>query len=131
MSNNPFEGLPIIHAYTSEMAINDGVLIDVSTFAILVCDLPGPTKFMVVNLATPAALEAAEAFLIDRGVDRDSPEFFAGRTALLRSCARKAVMTPDNKDGYMLTSVLAPDGEKVWFVMNDTGRYTVMLPSDY
>jgi hypothetical protein len=106
----------VIFSYGDQQAIDDGMIVDVSRFGVIVNDQP-------LNRASASIWTKFG----DTDPDATDAQHDVCRKSMFEFMASVAHLTPDNPDGYLLT---AADGE-VWFVRNEVGGYTIMYPSDY
>jgi hypothetical protein len=133
MSDDPFDDIPVIYSfYSDEVALDEGVLINCTDWGVFLRNAPWPVARSVVTRATSHLMGKIDK-CIDKTVGVDMPEQVRRALAslVLRVTADKAVMTEDKQDGYLLTSWLPDRSERVWFVQNEAGFYTAMLPADY
>ena len=98
----------IVYSYTDGMAQADGVLMDIGKLGIKLDAVP-------VDRITGTLQHHMAAETVDE----------------LHAMIREAVANAIDKEGdrYMYTALW--QGQDVWFVQNERGNYTIMLPEDY
>jgi hypothetical protein len=118
--------MPIIYAYTNEMAVDDGVLVDISSLNLTFESKPinriTSNLFWQEQKKYPLSDEQLTAQLADCDDDQEPVNFdleafgkvIAGQLA-----------TAGGSD--YLRTLPGP----IWLVENETGGWTLMLPSDY
>lgn len=111
------EEYPVISRYTDQDAIEDGLLIDISTLRLYLAGRP-------VNRMTRNFWEKLKPFVVNELDPLDKPMLTLKR--VLKTKIKMARITPDNPDGYMY--ILPPN---LWAVFNEVEGYTLMLPEDY
>lgn len=102
----------VVSSYTSEEAINDGILVDIGKFS------------NVINIATSNLLESKKY------IDGDK---------LNVPCIMDLVkaghhIIQSNKSDHFYSGLIEfPDGTKgkVFIAQNEYGKFTIMLPEDY
>ena len=109
----------MIYTYTSDEAVDDGILNDLDQI------LPeyfrrGWVKYITIGVATLHYIEDGKvnaANMIDLLIQADQ--------------IRKQAF--DREDWFFSSTIETPAGEKqeIFIAQNETGRYTIMLPSEY
>lgn len=118
----------IISRYSDRQAIEDGFLVDITSFNLRLNDKP-------LNRITRNLWEKFQPFLFDytdiqtkkyKHLLKKMPSKTEQLKKILETKISLARITKDNPDGYMY--ILPPD---LWAVLNETNGYTLMLPEDY
>lgn len=117
----------IIFVYTTEDAIEDGVLKDVSEMAVKV-EKP---RFELGRLvATPGALKALEEN--SKGGKEYLCRHLAGDWGDLCKADKVANEEAVTEDGRIFSAYKLPDGQKLWIITEaDRSVTTLLLPSEY
>ena len=118
--------MPVIYAYTDEMALEDGTLVDISSLGLTFESKPinrmTCALFWREQKKYPLNAEQLTDQLADCDDDHEPVNFdLAAYAVTIRSQLADA-----GGSDYLRT---LPDG--VWLVENETGGWTLMLPSDY
>ena len=117
-----FDESDIIYRYTSEEAVEDGILIDLDQI------FPGYEKTNLFKYATTN--------LMNQGyIEKDEIKRAAIQDMLMQAHA----IAKSKSDGFTQPDwfysgdIELPDGSKqqIFIEKNETGRYTVMLPQDH
>ncbi len=110
--------VPVIHAYTDEQALMDGLLVDTTGLPIkAIHGYP-------VNRVTRAVWEA---YVERLGTSRVTGPVI--NVTVLIDALNAAIGDGYTGPGDLLAGT-APDGRPVWFELNDVGGYTAMFPGD-
>lgn len=113
-----FWGEPI-YTYTSEQAIEDGILFKIS-------DLK-PFQNSIINIATTN--------LMNKGYWTQENNEIKINLSNLQDLLTQAIkhMTKTKQDSFYNLKIELPSGQKqtVYVCQNETEKYTIMLPEDY
>ena len=111
-----FSDADVIFKYTSNQAVEDGILTDLFQIPSL--------RNSRINLATTNLLQSKGYMNLEAGT-----VLTQNIRDLLIQCLKKMSKT---KDTFYNVSIEFPDGSrgKVFIVENETGYFTVMLPED-
>lgn len=126
MERNPFDDFKIIYQYTSDQAVEDGILICVSRYGI-----------PLINFFTKSVLELCIQPFVKE--DSDGSELITRlKQKVLTAILFKERRIKTEISGKKLTVELLDwlYEVEVWrrrflLVQNETGGYTLMLPEDY
>jgi hypothetical protein len=113
-----FYGEPI-YTYTSEQAIQDGILFKISDIELF--------KNSIINITTTN--------LMDKGYWKQENQEIKINISNLQDLLTQAIkhMAKKGKDTFYSLRIELPNGNKtkIFIAQNETGKYTVMLPEDY
>lgn len=113
-----------IYSYSQEQAIADGILMH----------NPRPDAFSECTIITANLHDAISRLSSERSMRRVfeiSPDELTGNLMLMarKTYAEKDFKGDDDRDFFALPPT--EEGLAVWFVRNETGGLTAMLPEDY
>jgi len=122
-AGDPFEGAEIIDTYTLKDALEDGVLVDLSTIGKIPVYAP---VYQYIRYATRSLL--SKGYEDKDGFNRPN---LADLLVQASKGIRKGLMK--GEDRLYECRVEFPDGSRgiVWAVTNEEGSLTLMLPEDY
>jgi hypothetical protein len=116
----------IIFAYTDEMALDDGVLVDISSLGLSFESKPinriTGNLFWQERPKYPLSEDQLAKHLTDCGDDEEPINFD------LETFAKAITEKLTQVGGHDYLRTLPDD---IWLVENETGGWTLMLPSDY
>jgi len=133
-----FEQNNVIFTYTSQEAVEDGVLFDIDTIAPSKTNPNFFLKYITSNLIEKGYLN-----------DRCKNAVRRGEQGTKLSCLQPTINIPNfvdlitqaaqifkrkpKGDYFVSGSIELPSGkrQKIFIAQNETGRYTAMLPEDY
>lgn len=113
-----------IYTYTSNQAIEDGILMD----------NPKATNFSECNLITTNLFEAIHKIETTRNLKRVFPYNPLELIGALMAGASEKYNNKDfegDNDKNFFVMPKTEEGLIVWFVLNEHGKLTAMLPQDY
>ena len=123
-STKSYKQLKPIYTYTQQQAIADGFL------------MPNPRmdNFSECNILTTNLYEALVKLAFERTKHRIfelSPDELMGNLMLMakKVYTEKAFKDDNTKDFFEIPTT--EEGLRVWFVRNESGKLTAMLPEDY
>jgi len=148
-----FEQNNVIFTYTSQEAVEDGVLFDIDTIAPSKTNPNFFLKYITSNLIEKGYLNDRCKNAVRRGEQGTNPrcqtcDVFLSSTGKL-SCLQPTINIPNfvdlitqathifqkkPADDYFVSGTIElPSGQKqkIFIAQNETGRYTAMLPEDY
>ena len=128
--NRPEEPLfkpdDIVSIYTSQEAVEDGILFDIDRIL-----TQNPAKLFFLKYVTTNLLERGY-FNPPRELDVESTLNIPNLIDLLKQATQIFLKKPVD-DYFASGKIELPDGQKqlIFIAQNETGRYTAMLPEDY
>ena len=119
-------GMPVIFAYTDEMALDDGVLVNIESLGLTFEGAPinriTCALFWQEQKKYPLTAEQLTAQLADCDDDQEPVNFDLEAYAI----TIRAQLAEAGGSGYLRT-LPGP----IWLVENEVNGWTLMLPSDY
>lgn len=148
-----FEQENVIFTYTSQEAVEDGVLFDIDTIALGKISPNFFLKYITSNLIEKGYLNDRCKNAVRSGEQGTNPrcqtcDVFLSSTGKL-SCLQPTINIPNfvdlitqaaqifkrkpEGDYFVSGAIELPSGkrQKIFIAQNETGRYTAMLPEDY
>ena len=109
----------MIYEYTDEMALTDGVLVDISSLDLAIDFNGRKVNRMATNLLEQISMKDKEG---KWEIDKLYTQMYLAVGAAV----------DEEGDGYLYHGNMPGLGDsEVWFVKNEVDGYTVMLPEDY
>ena len=117
-----FDESDIIYRYTSEEAVQDGVLVDLDQI------FPGNEKTNLFKYATTNLMN--QGFLEKDEIKKAAIQDLLVQASAIAKAKSKGFTKPD---WFYSGEIELPNGSKqeIFIEQNETGRYTVMLPEDH
>jgi hypothetical protein len=114
-----FSAEDVIYTYTSNQAVEDGILFDLDQVQKRYFT-NSPFKYATVNLLTNGGYLTETKIDIPRLID-------------LIMASNKIFNKMPRGDSFACGKIELPNGAKqqIFIAQNETGRYTIMLPQDY
>lgn len=114
----------VISMYTDDMAVEDGVLVDLAALGVK-AEYGG----LVVNRMTSHLFFALRNMTASMHETVEDPVLAAELEATLRT---KLIFAHDSEgDGVIVTLPSGSETDPIWLVQNEVGGYTAMFSSDY
>jgi hypothetical protein len=119
MKTEIFSAKDIVYTYTSNQAVEDGILFDLDQVQKRYFR-NSPFSYATTNLLTSKGYLAEDKIDIPRLID-------------LVMAANKIFNKMPRGDTFASGRIELPNGKKqeIFIAQNETGRYTIMLPEDY
>jgi hypothetical protein len=119
MKTEIFSAKDVVYTYTSNQAVEDGILFDLDQVQRRIFT-NSPFKYATVNLL------ASGGYLVEDKID-------VARLIDLIMAANKIFNKMPRGDSFACRKIELPNGAKqeIYISQNETGRYTIMIPEDY